>query len=588
MVKKAFLEEFHSDDSLRGVINRIEIGLPFKTPHQPTQWSEVKKVKGKPGTVVTGIIDDGLAFAHELFRHKPKKTRIEYLWNQDGLPPNPPAGFFDGWELRKHTVGAVQGIDDYLKNSFYGGLADEDQIYAWTNHVDFKRSIHKPAAQRAAHGTHVMHLASGYPLTSAPDDRPIIGVQLPVATTADTSGATFSKYVLEGLHYILARADTLTANPPPVVVNLSYGLIAGPHNGSSILEAAIDELIDKRQTDLNVPLRVVLPAGNSRLARCHAQFALDANKKHETLRWRILPDDRTPSFMEVWLPDPGGNPPVVEVTVTTPTGDASPPIQQGEEYAWQDGGEVLCKVLYLTTAAPGRTRDMIFIAVAPTATLDSTRKLAPFGTWQVKVETKGAGQHTIDAWIQRDDTPFGYPVRGRQSRFDDLNYVYRDDAGREVEADVAASYVKRDGTINAMSTGSKSIIIGGMKRRHWRPAKYSAGGPVIAPPGRGAPISNGPDAMTVSDDSPAYSGVLAAGTRSRSTVAMDGTSVAAPQITRWIAGEIGAGRPSDRNAVATLVIGPPPPEADPAPPPERGGAGRVEFAPVVSLDRFDK
>lgn len=584
MVKPAFLDELRASESLRRIIRRIEIGLPLKTPHEPRAWSPRKSVRRKGRPVVIGIIDDGLAFANELFRSKPKKTRIEFLWNQDGLPTNPPSGFFDGWELRKDT------IDDYLNRCTHAKSVDEDEVYARTRHIDYSRSMHKPVARRGAHGTHVMHLAAGYALKDAPDDRPIVCVQLPVATTADTSGASLAKYALDGLHYIIACADAL-ARTPPVVVNISYGMIAGPHNGTSILEAAIDELIALRSANPGSPLSVVLPAGNSRLARCHAQFtvdgaAVDDADRHRTLPWRLLPDDPTPSFMEIWLP---ASNPACEVIVTSPTGAASPAIQEGEEWEWVEGAEVLCKVLYLTTAAPGRTRNMIFVAVAPTTALESPRKVAPSGLWSIDVRQKHPGAATLDAWIQRDDTPYGYPRRGRQSRFDDReeNYPYWDYAGREVETDSAASYIKRDGTINAIGTGGKSVIVAGMRRKDWKPVKYSAGGPVISP-GRGAPIANGPDAMAVSDDSAAHFGVLGSGTRTGSTILMNGTSVAAPQITRWIAGEMAAGRPSDRDAVATLVEGPPPPNVSPAPVPERGGAGRVEFASVVPRERFDK
>lgn len=602
MVRKAFIEAFQSDASLRGVINRLEIGLPLKTAHKDAGWQDIKPMKDKPEQVVVGIIDDGLAFANAAFRQKLAKSRIEYFWNQDGLPTNPPGGFLEGWELRKNKVGGVDGIDDYLKDCTHAQLVDEDEVYARTNHVEFSRSIHKPVAMRGAHGTHVMDVATGSRLKNAPDDRPIICVQLPVATTADTSGASLAKYALDGLHYILARADVLGPSAPPIVVNLSYGMIAGPHDGTSILEKAIDELIELRQHNAKAALRVVLPSGNSRLSRCHAKFDLSGAGKEQALAWRLLPDDPTPSFMEIWLPKPANNPPVCQVVVTTPSGLASPAIQEGEAWALVDGADVLCKVLYLTTAAPGRTKNMVFIGIAPTVSLESARRVAPFGNWQVKVRKNNAGATTIDAWIQRDDTPYGYPVRGRQSRFDDTeaNYPYWDYAGRENENDSVASYVKRDGTINAIGTGCKTTVVGGFRRIDWKPAKYSAGGSVIRPPGRGAPMDDGPDAMAVSDDSHAHRGILASGTRSGSTTAMNGTSVAAPQITRWIAEQMAASSADDRAAVAKFALqGLPaspwpatrteatrPPNA-PAPdpvqlPPKRIGAGRVEFP----ADRF--
>jgi hypothetical protein len=583
---------------MHSVINRLEVGLPLKTEHVETEWAEVQAMKGKPPKVVTGIIDDGLAFAHAAFRSRADKTRVEYFWNQDGLPTNPPAGYLEGWELRKHTFGGITGIDDYLKACTHAQLVDEDEVYARTSHLDFRRSIHKPVGLRGAHGTHVMDVAAGSRLKNAPDDRPLICVQLPVATTADTSGATLAKYALDGLHYILQRADTLGPSEPPVVVNLSYGMIAGPHNGTSILEAAIDELIQVREEKAKTALRVVIPSGNSRLSRCHAQFELSGPGKEQTLSWRVMPDDPTPSFVEIWLPE-ATPPPACEIMVTTPTGDTTPlPIQAGEEWAWIDGTDVLCKVLYLTTAAPGRTRQMIFIAVAPTVTLNPMRKVAPFGTWRIKVGKKNAGAAIIDAWVQRDDTPYGYPRRGRQSRFDDdeKNYPYWDYAGREVETDSPASYIKRDGTVNAIATGCRSTVVGSFRRSDWKPAKYSAGGSVIRPPGRGAPMDDGPDAMAVSDDSHAHRGILASGTRSGSTIPMNGTSVAAPQITRWIAEQMAASKGADRNAVAKFALQGLPaspwagtmteanrpayaPAPGPALPPKRIGGGRIDFPP---------
>jgi hypothetical protein len=605
MVRKAFIDAFHDDKALRSVINRVETGLPLKSDHKPNSWKGARKKAAKPGTVVTGIIDDGLAFANERFRLKLAKARIEYLWNQDGLPTAPPSGYFDGWEIAKDTV---PGIDDLLRACTHAGIVDEDEVYARAHHIDYTRSIHKPVALRGAHGTHVMDIAAGHPLAGAPDDRPIVAVQLPVATTADTSGASLAKYALEALYYILERADSLAPAQLPVVVNLSYGMIAGPHNGTSILEAGIEQIIGLRSAyDCDAPLSVVLPAGNSHLARCHAQFALTGPGREQSLSWKVMPDDTTPSFMEVWMPDLGANTPSCEVMVTTPTGAVTPqPIKPGEEWVWKDGNEVLCKVLYLTTLAPGRTRPMIFIALAPTFSVDGARKVAPSGTWTVKLKKKNSGSATVDAWIQRDDTPYGYPRRGRQSRFDDdeQNYPYWDSMGREEEDDSAASYIQRKGSVNAIATGQSPIVMGAFTRKYWRPAKYSAGGPVIHPPGRGAPKDDGPDAVAVSDDSPAHLGILASGTRSGSKVPMNGTSVAAPQITRWAAERMAAGGWQNRHSVDKFVrLGIPPSpwvgtmtEANRPPnalPPNqlpelRIGSGRVEFPAGVFPSIVDR
>ena len=569
LVKKGFFVQRKRDRLLRAAIRRFELCAPVRELGFAMAPKKPKPGKAGPKGVVIAIIDDGIAFANERFRTSEITTRIEHFWSQDGRPQVPPAGYFTGWELDQAAINLQ------LAAAATGGFVDEDQVYRATNHVDFARGAHQPVALRLAHGTHVLDLAAGYDPATVPANRPIIAVQLPVATTADTSGATLTSWVLEAMRYILERAGNRS-----VVVNLSYGLIAGPHDGSSILEQALDDLVTEREATpatQDAPLRIVLPSGNSRQARCHAQFALARNRQR-MLRWRILPDDRTPSFMEMWLPHVAGAKVVIEIT--TPTGDAAT-IREGEEWIWQPGADILCKVLYLNTIVPGRNRPMIFFAVAPTATTETGRETAPAGSWQIKVTNDDCPRIDIDAWIQRDDTPYGYPRRGRQSRFEDPNYIRYYDNGRLVDDDNVhpGSYVKRDGSMNAIATGKRVIVIGGFRRSDGHTLEYSAGGQMVNSPNRGAPMNDGPDVMMVSDDSDNYKGLLASGTRSRTTVAMNGTSVAAPQVTRLIAELMAANMPCDRADIAALVEVGPPPNMEPLPGPERRGAGRIFLPP---------
>lgn len=60
-------------------------------------------------------------------------------------------------------------------------------------------------------------------------------------------------------------------------------------------------------------------------------------------------------------------------------------------------------------------------------------------------------------------------------------------------------------------------------------ASYSGGGPSRAPSGR-----QGPDVVAIAEQRPTYDGVPAAGSRSGIRFRQNGTSVAAPQVSRWI------------------------------------------------------
>ena len=216
---------------------------------------------------------------------------------------------------------------------------DEDLFYSKTGVVDFGQSAHKAAARRAGHGTHVMDLACGYDEGSSPtsegkDQRPIVCVKLPTVTVADTSGLGLEYYVLDGVDYILRRAQDIARERKcgelPVVINFSSGILAGPRDGTHPLELAIDARIRRRtktapNDTATAPTDVVLPSGNSRLSRLHAKISLPANSKNgneRKLQFRVLPDDRTCSYLEIWLPVRDESWPKVWMDLTlTPPGE---------------------------------------------------------------------------------------------------------------------------------------------------------------------------------------------------------------------------------------------------------------------------
>jgi hypothetical protein len=588
-VKREFIERLYAGSEPSDAIRRFQLGRAtrFTAKANASFARRGPDFRLPPDAVVIGVIDDDIAFAHERFRDGPRSTRIHYFWDQ--MDPLAPSTTFYGREIFKHDVGATWGIDKRLANYRPGPLVDEEQLYRSYGYLDFDPLRHTAFARRAGHGTHVMDLAAN---PQARGIGPLIGVQLPSATTADTSGGTLSPQVVEALWYMLHRADDIAeasgVHRLPLVVNLSYGNLAGPHDTKGALERAIDEIIRQANLSYSKALRVVLPAGNAHLARCHANFDL-AGKASQDLHWRVLPDDRTESFLEIWYPQDAN----LLVSVTSPTGSATLAFGVGVEYQWQPTAGVPAGLVSFYPPPPGSSRRLIRLSLAPTAWPDRALTLAPAGLWTVRVTNAlDAPVAGIDAWIQRDDTAPGYPTRGRQSYFDHSNYGRFDQGGRAIDDDAhpmaGNSYVRRSGTLNAIATGRKTIVAGGFRRSDWRAAPYSASGPTV-PPKRDLPFPDGPELMMVSDDTPSHHGVLAAGSRSGSCVAMHGTSVAAPQVTRWIAGDLMANNPGNRQRAGNAPTGPAPGgdynEANPRPgtavaqpPVERSGGGRYERA----------
>jgi hypothetical protein len=527
--------------------------------------------------VVVGVIDDGIAFAHHRVRDG-LQTRVANWWLQDGeFHGNVPYGR----ELTKYE------IENLIARCSTGGALEEDEFYIRAGLNNFRLEGHKTAAWRVAHGTHVMDLACGYD-EQPPYDQHIIAVQLPARVTADTSGSQLVPWALDAIAYIVDRADKL-AHPRhwPIVINFSYGYFAGPHDGLSDLENAIDRIIVARPA--GAPLSITLPAGNSFLSCTHAQASFDAANPSVTLSWRVLPDSQEAASLEIWMPyrHPPGGRSRVEVTITPPGGPTSPALGEtpGFLLSWQPAGRVLCEISYAVRAPTNRGH--FLVVIQPTADVDGVAPLAPAGNWTVTIRNlRLAPGEIVHAWIQRDETLYGHPRRGRQSRFEDLNYErYDNDTGQVIEVDNARSHVKREGTINAIATGKRTIVAGGFLGDRERPARYSSSGPTI--PALGAPKAyrDGPDALTIGEDSFAHAGVLGAGSRSSSTVAMGGTSVACARLARWCAKRFAKGKLADRHAVkirASLdeLTYPPP-----RPTPQRGGAGRMRLPRTRPLSR---
>lgn len=555
---------------LAALIRTIELGTPIEMPltkessYEKGEAESAEQSMATTQKVVIGVIDDGLAFAHERFRFSNGDTRFKYFLNQDD-----PAFFVLGPGIEQ----TESRINQLLVDSTHTNIVDEDQFYRQTGQ--------NLAARRAKHGTHVMDIASGLdPQQAGPDSPRLIGVQLPKWVTEETSGALLTATAIYAIHYILSRAG----GSLPVVINLSYGIIAGPHDGTAPLERAIDQLIATRTS----PLRVVLPAGNHYLARCHSRFDLppptSPDIPDKILRWRVQPDNKAVSFMHIWLPlqTPDGSRPQVAVRLVAPNGEVSDLVYPGN--VWPPLSSTNIRFWLFSVDVAGE-RPHIVLALAPTTAMTAAVPTAPSGTWRVEIHNLGSSAFPVDAWVQRGDTPFGYPLWGRQSRFDDDHYQRFDLAGRPQEEDTGLSSIRRRGTINALGTGQRAIVIGGFRRSDCRPSRYSGAGPVATPPM--APPRTGPDAAAIADDSVALHGILAAGTRTGSVVAMDGTSVAAPQITRLIAEWMSSGLPSDRAALQTFAgtHDSCPPLAIPAPD-QRIGAGRIGSPPTHRWQRW--
>ncbi|MCC6194417.1 MAG: S8 family serine peptidase, partial [Burkholderiales bacterium] len=493
-------------------------------------------------------IDDGLAFANERFctyNAGVRASRIESFWGQD-LAPNPKYGY---GASSGHVFPRV-AIDQLLQDALVGNAVDEDRLYQLAGY-SFGVPGHKSTARRAAHGTHVMDLACGFdPLDPTGLKRRIVAVQLPTIVTEQTSGLLLRLYVVKAVWHIMLTALSLSTatNKVPVVINLSYGMTSGPHDGTGAVELALDQLVSLF-TAFGMRLTIVVPAGNSHLTRVHATAALPAGLPIVPVQWswRALPDDRTPSFLEVWMPcNASFN--EIQLEVETPTGDRSGRITEGTGWLWSKGRQ-RALVLYPGFQSLG-SRRMALVVLWPTASIDRNAPLtSPSGTWKVYLYNTGSQPRVVDGRVMRDDNAFGFPIVGRQARFEDHNYARFGSFGLPLRRDPGGSVVVRAGSINGLATGARTVVVGGCRASDLYVVPYSGAGPAERPQGCGMATRLGPDVLAPCETSVGHGGILAGGTRSNSTIAMHGTSVAAPQVTRVLANHLETYGVGDRTTI---------------------------------------
>lgn len=515
LVRRSAVAKIIEGDEWRKTILRADLGPPFDVPVKdlkPLPSLPIKSPGDPVNRVVMGVIDQGIAFASRRFCRIDGSTRVAYLWQQDVLP-DPGKTFTAG------------DIDLAVTNA----KGDEEAVYRTIGGLNYSVDGFKPLGRLRAHGTQVLDLMAG----ADPDDdeqkRPIIAVDMPEQAVGDPSGSLLTAHAIWGLIYVLYYAEVLrTAGEKlPVVANLSYGPQEGPHDGTSLFEELADLVVDLYK-DTSTPLTLVLAAGNFRQGRVHVRATIKPGVV-EMLPWRLQPGSRSPSALQLWL---DGNSEAT-ITLRAPSGKAvSVPIPSATTS--QSPASGLARFAAISSIVKGRAT--VTFNIAPTEldpTAASLHPVALSGRWTVEIYNSGSKDLTASGWIRRSDTQAGRRPKGRQSYFDDCNYLRFDSNGRPVPFDGPnpPSIVRRQCTLSGIATGNNTIVIGGYRRSELRPALYSSQGPH----GSAKRPSNAPDWLEPSDDSIACRGMLAAGNRSGSVSTMNGTSAAAPQAARWLA-----------------------------------------------------
>lgn len=502
---------------------------------------------------IIGVIDDAIPFVHQRFTLPGNLSRTAAVWLQD-------ARFRPGMGIDLPSGAEWRGaeLSRLLDRAAKGEIPDEDAIYRLTGAVDLTRPITPSGAFEAGHGAAVSTLAAGFDPTDAQArNHPLIAVCLPPRITADSSGVLAPIPIMAGILFIIRRARRLcrfierhdrrrkTPVQLPVVINISLGLTAGPRDGSTLIEQFMDAVSEYRAPDLG-RVHFVLPSGNHRQSRLRARLT-----RGQAIGWRLPPDDPTINALEIWGP-PRPLPPRGDLQITlTPPGlpPATTRFTKGGQHSTLHApdGTILARAYSTPHLRPdGLWRDGITVIATPTCPDSPGRPFAPPGEWRVRI-ARGSAKGVYDLSIQRDEVIRGFGGGARQSRFDDPDYRSHDAAGRPIRTDAQNGghpLVIRKDTVNSYATGKQPLRAGAVYRSDLEPTLYTG----LLDDGQAG------DVLAPVDSSMNRPAMIVRGRDSGSFNLAVGTSLAAPQLARWLAGQLSAGKtPDSRKAIRDLA-----------------------------------
>jgi len=218
------------------------------------------------------------------------------------------------------------------------------------------------------HGTHVMAIAAGDGSSSAEG---FVGVA-PEAWIVMVKTSYFTSDILAGVEYIFDLADGLGL---PAVVNLSLGGHEGPHDGTSLFEQGMDELVHGGGRV------IVVSAGNEGDQAIHASDTLLGDSS----TFRVDPDGWN-AEIDMWYPGASQ----FTISINPPSGPAIV-VPQGTDSGIVQTAFGTVRVDNSASGVNANNGDReVFIRFSGLSGSES---------WQVAVTDTGGTGGRYDAWI---------------------------------------------------------------------------------------------------------------------------------------------------------------------------------------------
>ena len=202
--------------------------------------------------ILIAVLDSGIDYTHPEFRNPDGSTRILAIWDQTGNG-NPPEGLDLGTEYSREEI-----------NEALMGSEKSDPEGADSN-VSNRRLI--PIRDLSGHGTAVAAIAAG-------NNGVAPQAQLLIVKLGNPAPNSFPKTteLMMAVEYAYRKALEVQM---PLVINLSFGTVYGPHNGTGLLEMYLDEMMGRWKSV------IVAGTGNEGNAAGHTTVTLQEGVQTE-------------------------------------------------------------------------------------------------------------------------------------------------------------------------------------------------------------------------------------------------------------------------------------------------------------------
>ena len=242
--------------------------------------------------VLIAVIDSGIDIFHPDFRKEDGTTRILGLWDQtsEGNPP-----------------------ENYLGGAYYSEEMINEALQAGRNRG---RNI-VPSQDLSGHGTHVTGIAAGNGRAS---DGKLRGVASKASLlivrlgTPEDSDFPRTTQVMTGIDFAVRFA---LERGYPLVINLSFGNNYGAHDGTTLLETYMDQIMGLGQ------ITIVTGMGNQGVGEKHTSGIIEQGK--ETQEAFIIGPGEQSVGLQIWK----NYADVVQVELLHPSGERIGPFVNG-------------------------------------------------------------------------------------------------------------------------------------------------------------------------------------------------------------------------------------------------------------------